>query len=298
MQLTPNYRLMKPDGTDPVTVQDLNGNMDVLDTEVAKKMDKTGDASNVVNAFAQAGTRANLSSGEKLSISLGKIMKWFSDLKTVAFSGKYSDLTDRPTIPAGGIADASKIIDNIDDIAANTQAGYMAGALALKQVNSDLGGFAFKEEAGKKYVRGADAVWVPLGSNPYIMGSERMENNIFVPSLESHNRNPTSIAPSTYCTITQAVDLTYINKIIIKIHVTNNTSSTVCKFGLGVRTAQPKSYADCEGTATKIIWTHGPTAGNLAQIIEYDVAGLTGNYYPFAYHNFPYEIGIFYWKVD
>lgn len=166
------------------------------------------------------------------------------------------------------------------------------------RLNSDLGGFAFKEEAGKKYVRGADAVWVPLGSNPYIMGSERMENNIFVPSLESHNRNPTSIAPSTYCTITQPIDLTYINKIIIKIHVTNNTSSTVCKFGLGVRTAQPKSYADCEGTTTKIIWTHGPTAGNLAQLIEYDVAGLTGNYYPFAYHNFPYEIGIFYWKVD
>lgn len=166
------------------------------------------------------------------------------------------------------------------------------------QQNSDLGGLNFKEEAGKKYVRGADAVWVPLGSNPYIMGSERMENNIFVPSLESHNRNPTSIAPSTYCTITQPIDLTHINKIIIKIHVTNNTSSTVCKFGLGVQTAQPKSYADCEGTATKVIWTHGPTAGNLAQIIEYDVSGLAGNYYPFVYHNFPYEVGIFYWKID
>lgn len=195
-------------------------------------------------------------------------------------------------------ADASKIIDNIDDIAANTQAGYMAGALALKKVNSDLGGLNFKEEAGKKYVRGADAVWVPLGSNPYIMGSERMENNIFVPSLESHNRNPTSIAPSTYCTISQPIDLTHINKIIIKIHVTNNTSSTVCKFGLGVRTVQPKSYADCEGTPTKVIWTHGPTTGNLAQIIEYDVSGLAGNYYPFVYHNFPYEVGIFYWKID
>lgn len=28
----------------------------------------------------------------------------------------------------------------------------------------DLGGFSFKEEAGIKYVRGADTVWVPLGS--------------------------------------------------------------------------------------------------------------------------------------
>lgn len=138
MQLTPNFRLMKPDGTDPVNVQDLNDNMDVLDAEVVKKLDKTGDASNVVNKFTQAGSRTNLLSGEKLSVSFGKIMKWFVDLKDVAFSGRYSDLTDRPTIPAGGIADKSKIIDNLDDIAANTQTGYMAGALAVKELNQNL----------------------------------------------------------------------------------------------------------------------------------------------------------------
>lgn len=140
MQLTPNFRLMKPDGTDPVNVQDLNDNMDVLDAEVVKKLDKTGDASNVVNKFTQAGSRTNLLSGEKLSVSFGKIMKWFVDLKDVAFSGRYSDLTDRPTIPAGGIADKSKIIDNLDDIAANTQTGYMAGALAVKELNQNLDG--------------------------------------------------------------------------------------------------------------------------------------------------------------
>ncbi len=140
MQLTPNFRLMKPDGTDPVNVQDLNDNMDVLDAEVVKKLDKTGDASNVVNKFTQAGSRTNLLSGEKLSVSFGKIMKWFVDLKDVAFSGRYSDLTDRPTIPAGGIADKSKIIDNLDDIAANTQTGYMAGALAVKELNQNLAG--------------------------------------------------------------------------------------------------------------------------------------------------------------
>ena len=50
--------------------------------------------------FAQASTRANIISGEKLSTIFGKLMKWFVDLKTVAFSGKYTDLTDKPTIPA------------------------------------------------------------------------------------------------------------------------------------------------------------------------------------------------------
>lgn len=33
---------------------------------------------------------------------------------------------------------------------------------------SDLGGFSFKEEAGIKYVRGADSVWVPFSSIAYI----------------------------------------------------------------------------------------------------------------------------------
>ena len=35
---------------------------------------------------------------EKSSILFGKIKKWFSDLKTVAFSGNYNDLSDKPTI--------------------------------------------------------------------------------------------------------------------------------------------------------------------------------------------------------
>ena len=57
----------------------------------------TGNASNVTAAFTQASTRANLTTGEKLAVSLGKLMKWFADLKTVAWSGKYTDLTDKPT---------------------------------------------------------------------------------------------------------------------------------------------------------------------------------------------------------
>lgn len=36
-------------------------------------------------------------------------------------------------------ADASKIIDNLETIKANTQSGYIAGALAVKALNSNLG---------------------------------------------------------------------------------------------------------------------------------------------------------------
>lgn len=68
--------------------------------DISGKLDKTGDASNVTATFVQASTRANLSSKEKLSVSLGKIMKYFADLKVVAFSGSYADLSNKPTIPS------------------------------------------------------------------------------------------------------------------------------------------------------------------------------------------------------
>lgn len=44
-------------------------------------------------------------------------------------------------------ADASKIMENVDDIAANTQAGYMMGALAGKQLIQDLGALNSKGNA-------------------------------------------------------------------------------------------------------------------------------------------------------
>lgn len=64
------------------------------------KLDTNGDGSNVTTSFTQAGSRANISAGEKLSVIFGKISKWFADLKSVAFSGSYTDLSDKPTIPA------------------------------------------------------------------------------------------------------------------------------------------------------------------------------------------------------
>lgn len=49
--------------------------------------------------FTAATTRANLTSGEKLTLMLGKLAKWFTDLKTVAWTGNYNDLTNKPAIP-------------------------------------------------------------------------------------------------------------------------------------------------------------------------------------------------------
>lgn len=70
----------------------------------------TGNASNVTTEFTQASTRANLSTGEKLAVSLGKLMKWFADLKTVAFSGSYNDLSNKPTASSIGAFAKTDII--------------------------------------------------------------------------------------------------------------------------------------------------------------------------------------------
>ena len=78
-----------------------------LDSSVQSSLNKAdnslstnGDATNVTNTITTASTRANLQTGETLGVSLGKIRKWFNDLKAVAFSGSYNDLSDKPTIPS------------------------------------------------------------------------------------------------------------------------------------------------------------------------------------------------------
>ena len=47
--------------------------------------------------FTEASTRVNITSGETLSTLFGKIKKFFTDLKTVAFTGSYTDLSNKPT---------------------------------------------------------------------------------------------------------------------------------------------------------------------------------------------------------
>ena len=53
---------------------------------VSDKLDKTGDGKDVTATFSTASTRANISTGEKLSVMFGKIAKWYTDLGTAAFA--------------------------------------------------------------------------------------------------------------------------------------------------------------------------------------------------------------------
>ena len=67
-----------------------------IDTLFSEKLNSNGAASDVTVAFTAAATRANVATGETLAIIVGKIAKWYADLKNVAWSGSYNDLTNRP----------------------------------------------------------------------------------------------------------------------------------------------------------------------------------------------------------
>lgn len=79
--------------------------------------------------------------------------------------------------------DKGRVIDNINDIASNSEAGYVMGALAGKELNQNLGGYCFRVNNGiAEYKAGADSDWVPFKKAgfripnlyAYVGGSNRM----------------------------------------------------------------------------------------------------------------------------
>ena len=77
-----------------------------LNTSIQGKVSSQGgETGNTVTTFTESSTRANIVSGENQTTLFGKIMKWFSDLKAIAFSGSYNDLSDTPSsLPPSGTA--------------------------------------------------------------------------------------------------------------------------------------------------------------------------------------------------
>ena len=69
------------------------------------KVGKTDDTATNKVTFTESAERENIASGDTHATLFGKIKKWFSDLKKVAFSGSYNDLSDTPTLFSGSYND-------------------------------------------------------------------------------------------------------------------------------------------------------------------------------------------------
>lgn len=104
---TPNFGLKKPEINDYYDVEDQNGNMDIVDAELAKLQAKTGDAGSATVAFTASASRDLPATGDTLAVLWGKALKWLSDLGTAALCSaeafasvshthKKTDITDFP----------------------------------------------------------------------------------------------------------------------------------------------------------------------------------------------------------
>lgn len=99
--------------------------------DMSGKLDKTGDGKDVTVTFTQAASRANVASGEKLSVLLGKIRKWFADLGTAAFQAAedFAAAAHKSSHAIGG-DDALKPVDIGAAVAYNGETTLAAGSWA------------------------------------------------------------------------------------------------------------------------------------------------------------------------
>nr|DAV58419.1 MAG TPA: receptor binding protein [Caudoviricetes sp.] len=105
MVTTDYLKLKKPDEAEKYDIGVQNDNMDsidkkikAIDEEVKKKLSVDGNSDNNKVTFSETSVRQNIESGETHKIIFGKIKKFFTDLKTVAFTGSYTDLSDTPEV--------------------------------------------------------------------------------------------------------------------------------------------------------------------------------------------------------
>ena len=133
MTKTKYYDLQMDDPQDDYDVDVVNANLKKIDEQMKTRENAT-DALQEPE-LTVAAKRENIASKEKMPKILGKIAKFFADLKTVAFSGKYNDLDGKPAIvnnntttEPGSALDARQANPNIE--------GTMAASIA--QINSNL----------------------------------------------------------------------------------------------------------------------------------------------------------------
>lgn len=145
MTKTKYYDLQMDDPQDDYDVEVVNANLKKIDEQMKTRENAT-DALQEPE-FTVADKRENIASKEKMPKILGKIAKFFTDLKTVAFSGKYSDLDGKPAIvnnntttEPGSALDARQANPNIE--------GTMAAN--IQQINSNLT-FENSPMVSKKY---------------------------------------------------------------------------------------------------------------------------------------------------
>lgn len=118
--------------------------------------------------FEETANRQQLSSGDNLPVLFGKIKKFFIDLKAVAFSGSYADLSDKPeSLPAnGGTADTARQVTSSSSKVRLYEDGE-GGNLRLVSPdgNHSMEMDLFNNEQFRMYFQDENGIVVPLNYN-------------------------------------------------------------------------------------------------------------------------------------
>lgn len=140
--------LKKPEGTDLVNIQDMNDNMDVIEKELQARVKTTGDIKDTTVTFTQASSRANIVTGEKMAVIMGKIKKFFADLTAPAFA---------------------QMITTKADLMATKATGYVPDAKAVADAVSEVTGKLTWKRIGSTSVTGTGSVTIPTGASELII---------------------------------------------------------------------------------------------------------------------------------
>lgn len=94
--------------------ENIHNAQETLDT----KLDTSGDGSNLSSKFTETSIRENVNSGDSLMTIMGKIKKWFSDLKPLAFKEKVSmeDLEQTVQTMVNNALQTSSVANNLTTI--------------------------------------------------------------------------------------------------------------------------------------------------------------------------------------
>lgn len=106
-------------------------------------------AGNLVPTFTEASTRSNIVSGENLSTILGKVKKYFTDLKGHAFNDTVNNLTTSKTGSALDASQGKVLQGEVDEINSNLSLNLR---LALEQGDLDNGGTPISSTVYKRTI--------------------------------------------------------------------------------------------------------------------------------------------------
>lgn len=118
-----------------------------------------GGTENRTVTFDPAEKRENIKSGEKHKTIFGKVARYFADLKTVAFTGNYSDLAGKPSVfPPSSHTHAQTQVTGLQE-ALNSKVNK-AGDTCTGRINLSQGNYVTEVACADQANNGVGLHWV------------------------------------------------------------------------------------------------------------------------------------------